>query len=218
MSPTVDEIAASWSTEVHERYARGGLAGRLTPRGAVALIVVDLQNGFTDPACGPGFDPDDVVTNTASLIERARTAGVPVHFTAIAFPDGSDRVWLEKMPVMRELREGSRWERIDPRLAVGEGEPVVIKQTASSFAGTDLTEQLRAQGVGTVVVVGATTSGCVRATAVDACALDFATYVVDGAVGDREAGPHEAALLDTDAKYADVVSMDVALRLLGGVA
>lgn len=212
---TVDEIPAPWAAPVHERYALGGLAGRLTPRGATALLVVDLQNGFTDPNCGPGFDLDGVLGNTLTLTEQARAAGIPVHFTAIAFPEGSTSVWLEKMPVLRVLTEGSHWERIDARLGVRDDESVVTKRTASAFAGTDLADRLRAQGVGTVVITGATTSGCVRATAVDACALDFVAYVVDAAVGDREELPHQASLLDLDAKYADVVSVDDALRLVG---
>lgn len=212
---TVDETPAPWATQVHDRYTQGGLAGRLSPRGATALLVVDLQNGFTDPTCGPGFALDAVLANTVRLIERARSAGIPVYFTAIAFPEGSGSVWLEKMPVLRVLVEGSRWELVDARLGVRDDEPVIVKQSASAFAGTDLADRLRAEGVGTVVIVGATTSGCVRATAVDACALDLVAYVVDGAVGDREAGPHLAALLDLDAKYADVVPVDVALRLVG---
>lgn len=208
----------AWTEAVRERYSRGGLAGRLTPRGGLALVVVDLQNGFTDPSAGPGFDLDDVVHGTRLLVDAARDAGVPVVFTTIAFPDGSDLVWLDKMPVLRELRAGSAWQEIDSRLGASRGEAVLVKQTASAFAGTDLADQLAAAGVGTVLICGATTSGCVRATAVDACAADLVVYVVDDCVGDRELGPHDAALLDLDAKYADVIGLEAALDLMGGQA
>ncbi|GAB7002578.1 N-carbamoylsarcosine amidohydrolase [Nocardioides sp. AN3] len=207
---------APWDTEVAARYRAGGLGGTLTPRGRFAIVVVDLQNGFTDPECGPGFELSDEVAATRMLLERARAVGVPAYFSAISFAaDELDCVWLEKMPVMRELTAGSRWEQIDARLGGVDPERVVVKQTASAFAGTDLATRLRAEQVGTVIVVGATTSGCVRATAVDACAHDLVTYVVREAVGDRETGPHEAALLDLDAKYADVIDLETALDLLG---
>lgn len=206
----------TWTTDVAARYRAGGLGGTLTPRGRTAVIVVDLQYGFTDPASGPGFDLTTVVEATRALLDEARHIGVPTYFSTISFDENHQScVWLEKMPVMRELTPGSRWEVIDERLGVTSTEPVVVKQAASAFAGTTLAESLRAAGVGTVIVTGATTSGCVRATAVDACALDFVTFVVADCVGDREAGPHEAALVDLDAKYADVIDLATALQLLG---
>lgn len=207
----------TWTAEVVARYRAGGLGGTLAPRGGVAVVVVDLQTGFTHPACGPGFDLDPEVEATRVLLGKARTADVPTYFSTIAFgPEHDDLVWLAKMPVLRELTAGSGWEWIDDRLAPLDGGTVVVKQAASAFAGTDLADRLREAGVGTVVIAGATTSGCVRATAVDACALDFVPYVVRDCVGDREAGPHEAALVDLDAKYADVIDLDAALALIGG--
>lgn len=208
---------AAWTNEVVARYRAGGLGRTLTPRGRVAVVVVDLQNGFTDPACGPGFDLSDEVDNTRVLLDKTRAAQLPAYFSTISFTEEQqDCVWLEKMPVMRVLTAGSRWEAIDERLAPRPDDTIVVKQTASAFAGTGLAENLRAAGIGTVVIAGATTSGCVRATAVDACALDFTTYVVRDCVGDRERGPHEAALVDLDAKYADVIDLDTALALVGG--
>lgn len=209
--------APTWTAEVVARYRAGGLGGSLTPRGRMAVVVVDLQYGFTDPACGPGFDLDHQIERTSALLAKARAAQVPVYFSTIAFTEEQqDCVWLEKMPVMRVLTAGSRWERIDERVAPQPGETVVAKQTASAFAGTDLADRLRTDGVGTVLLTGATTSGCVRATAVDSCAHNFVTYVVRDCVGDREAGPHEVALVDLDAKYADVIDLGAAVTLLGG--
>jgi nicotinamidase-related amidase len=206
-----------WDGDVLARYRASGLAGRLNPGKRLAVVVVDLQNGFTDPACGPGFAMDGVVEGTRRLLDAARAAGVPVYFTSIAFPaERPDPVWLRKMPALDVLRPGSGWELVDERLVPRADERIVTKQTASAFAGTDFAAELAASGVDTLVIAGATTSGCVRATAVDACAADLITYVVEDCVGDREQGPHEAALLDIDAKYADVVSLDEALVLVGG--
>jgi maleamate amidohydrolase len=212
MSPT------DWTAGVLDRYRSGGLAGRLTPGAFPVLVVVDLQRGFTDPDCGPGFDLDDVVAATRRLLDAARAAGVPVVFTTIAFPTGADTTWLRKMPVLAELLAGSDREPIDPRLNPRADETVLVKQNASAFANTDLPAVLARLGADSLVVCGATTSGCVRATVVDACAADFPTFVVRECVGDREQGPHDAALLDLDAKYADVIGLDDALRLLAAVA
>ena len=206
--------STDWTAGVLDRYRSGGLAGRLTPGASPAIVVVDLQTGFTNPACGPGFDLDDVVRGTRRLLDAARAAGRPVLFTAIAFPPGTVTTWLRKMPVLAELVAGSGWERIDPRLAPRPEEHVLIKQNASAFVGTDLSTVLARYGVDSLLVCGATTSGCVRATVVDACAADLPTFVVRECVGDREAGPHDAALLDIDAKYADVVSSAEAIALL----
>lgn len=200
-----------WIAATRERYGRGGLAGRLTWGDRPAVVVVDLIAGFTDPACPPGSDLDEVVARTGTLLERAKAAGVPVFLTTIAYtPEDLDRlVWLRKMPALRALTEGSRWVEVDERLPVRE--PVIAKKAASAFAGTNLAERLAKEQVDTLVVCGATTSGCVRATAIDACALDFAVFVPRECVGDREPGPHEANLLDIDAKYGDVVGVEEVL-------
>ncbi len=200
-----------WIDLTRERYERGGLAGRLAWGERPAVVVVDLVNGFTDPSCPPGSDLDGVVARTAELVERATAAGVPVFFTTIAYtPEELDRlVWLRKMPALRVLAEGSPWVEVDGRLPVRE--PVIVKKAASAFAGTDLAGRLAAVKADTLVVCGATTSGCVRATAVDGCALDLAVFVPRECVGDREPGPHEASLLDIDAKYGDVVGVEEVL-------
>lgn len=196
------------------RYAEGGLAGALEPGGRPALLVVDLQRGFTDPACGPGFEMPDVVAETARLVDAAHAAGVPVVFTTIAFAADEEPVWLTKMPAMLELREGSTWVEIDPASGIADGDHVVVKQAASAFSGTDLGERLATDGIDTVVVCGATTSGCVRASVVDAISLGLRPFVVASAVGDRERSPHDAALVDIQAKYGEVVSLDTALSII----
>lgn len=203
-------------SDLMDRYARGGLAGGLTPGQRPALIVVDLQRGFTDPSCGPGFEMPDVVAATHDLVDTARAHGVPIFFTTISFPQGGSWIWLDKMPVLDVLRPGSGWDDLDPATGYRDGDEVVVKQAASAFAGTDLLDRLRALGVDTVVVCGATTSGCVRATVVDAIAAEFRPYVPEQAVGDREKSPHDAALVDIRAKYGEIVDMSAAMRVLEG--
>lgn len=218
MARNVMTADTSATAALRSRYRAGGLLGRLTPGRCPAVIVVDLQYGFTEADYGPGFDLDDVVAATNRLIDAARSHGVGVFFTTIAFPVGADgrgAVWLRKMPAMAGLRAGDRSVEIDARLGQRADEPTIVKQTASAFAHTDLAERLAAVGVDTVVIAGATTSGCVRATAVDACAQNLVAFVVDDCVGDREHAPHDASLLDIDAKYADVISLEEAMSIVG---
>jgi nicotinamidase-related amidase len=182
-----------------------------------AVLVVDFSRGFTDTACALGSDLDAPVEATARLLEVARAAGSPVVFTTIAFePGGADGgIWTRKMPGLAALELGSDWVEIDPRLGRREGEPVVVKKGASAFFGTNLPAILVAAGADAVVLCGATTSGCVRATAVDLLQHGYPALVPRECVGDRAQAPHDANLFDIDMKYADVVSLDEALDYLG---
>lgn len=211
---TPSQGTGSAAADVMSRYAAGGLAGGMTPGTRPALLVVDLQKGFTDPTCGPGFEMPEVIDATARLVAAAHASEVPVVFTTIAFPDGQDPLWLTKMPAMSQLRQGTDWVQIDPAAGITENDSVVVKQSASAFCGTDLEQRLHGEGVDTVVVCGATTSGCVRATVVDAISIGLRPFVVTDAVGDREVPPHDAALLDIQAKYGQVVAMETALAIL----
>ncbi|WP_327579041.1 isochorismatase family protein [Streptomyces sp. NBC_00145] len=205
-----------WIDEVQEQYAGSGLGGRLTPGQRPAVVVVDLIRGFTDPQCPPGSDLDAVVTETARVLDAARAVSVPVVFTTIAFaPDELDStVWLRKMPALRVLIEDTPWVDIDERLTPRADEPVLAKRAASAFFGTALAKLLTSWGTDSVLVCGATTSGCVRATAIDACALDLPVFLPRQCVGDRAQGPHQANLLDIDAKYGDVIGVADALAIL----
>lgn len=209
-------MTAAWTRGVLDRYRARGIGERLEPGRAPVVVVVDLINGFTDPQCPPGSDLDAVVANTRVLLDAARAAGTPVVFTTIAFAaDGVEgSVWLRKMPALRVLVEGGPWVEVDSRLGRRPEEPVVVKRAASAFTGTGLASLLTTLGADSVVVTGATTSGCVRATAVDACMAGLPAFVVRDCVGDRAREPHEANLLDMDAKYADVVGLADALGLV----
>lgn len=186
-----------------------------------ALVVIDLAYGFTDPTSPLGCDLSSVLEATGRLLEQARAHGVPVFFTTVEYDDVGLReaaVFIAKIPALRVLTQGSRLCEIDAAVAPAAGEPVLRKYHASGFHGTDLEERLRALGVDTVILAGATTSGCVRATAVDALQRNLRVLVVEEAVGDRDLRAHAASLYDIDAKYGDVTSLEQALAVIGGRA
>lgn len=173
-----------------------------------ALILVDLICGFTDPACPLGSNADGVVAANQALLAAARAKGLPVVFTTVEYhADTEAAVFRARVPALNLLTPGSGWTDVDPRLAPQAGERVLRKLWASAFFGTDLAQDLRAKGADSVIVTGLTTSGCVRATAVDALQSDFPTIVPREAVGDRNAEAHTANLFDLHAKYADVWSL-----------
>jgi len=194
--------------------------GRRLPRGSrPAVLVVDFTCGFTDPAYEAGSELTAEVEATRRLLDVARSRGAPVVFTTIGFePGAADAgLWPQKFPAITELQVGDRTAEIDPRLGRREDETVVLKKGASAFFGTNLTALLVSRGVDTVVLCGATTSGCIRATAIDLMQNGFPALVPRECVGDRARAPHEANLFDIQAKYADVVGLDEAVDYLSGV-
>jgi nicotinamidase-related amidase len=176
-----------------------------------ALLVIDVNLGFTDPASPLVCDLDGVVAAIRRLLDETRRAGLPVVYTTVSYDEG-DKVaaaaFIDKIPALLTLQAGSRWVEIDPRLAPQTGEPVLNKLFASAFFGTALSSLLAAAGCDSVIVTGASTSGCVRATVVDAIQHGYRPLVPREAVGDRNSAAHQANLYDIDAKYGDVVSTD----------
>ena len=176
-----------------------------------ALVVVDVNRGFTDPTSPLVCDLDDCVAAIAQLLEAFRRAELPVVFTTVCYDEFGKQaaaVFIEKVPALLLLEPGSPWVEIDPRIAPVEGEPVLSKHFASAFFGTTLASVLASAGADTVVVSGASTSGCVRATALDAMQHGYRVVVPREAVGDRNPEAHGANLYDLDTKYADVVSVE----------
>jgi maleamate amidohydrolase len=190
---------------------RGGFGHR------PALIVVDMTLGFTDPESPLGSDLDGPVEAIQKVLEAARQAEIPVVFTTVAYRE-SDKVtataFIDKVPALLTLEAGSRWAKIDPRIAPRTEEPILNKLFASGFFGTGLSSLLTAAGVDTLIVTGASTSGCVRATVVDALQYGFRPVVPREAVGDRNPDAHKANLYDVDSKYGDVVSVEEILEYL----
>ena len=183
-----------------------------------ALVVIDVNRGFTDPASPLVCDLDDVVSAIARLLDGFRAAGLPVAFTTVAYDEAGKQaaaVFIDKVPALLTLEAGSPWTEIDPRIAPRDDEPVLTKLWASAFHGTPFASILTANACDSLVVTGASTSGCVRATAVDALQHGYRVLVPRDAVGDRNSAAHEANLYDIDTKYGDVVTSGDVLAALG---
>jgi maleamate amidohydrolase len=186
-----------------------------------ALVVVDMNVAFTDPSSPLACPLDGVVAAIQELLRESRAAGFPVVYTTVAYDEEGRRAaaaFIDKVPALLTLEAGSPWVEIDPRIAPLPGEPVLTKLFASAFFGTELSSLLAAAGCDTLVVTGASTSGCVRATAVDALQHGYRPIVPREAVGDRNPEAHEANLYDIDAKYGDVVAVEEALARLEELA
>ena len=182
-----------------------------------ALIVVDVVVGFTDPACPLGSEADDVVQTNIELMNAFHQAQMPVVLTTVVYHNEEQAsVFRARVPALNLLTPDSQWVQFDPRLPIVETDLQLEKRHASSFHGTDLDNWLRANQVDTVVVTGLTTSGCVRATAVDGLQNNYRVLVPREACGDRDEQAHEANLYDLNAKYADVVSLREVLDSLPG--
>jgi maleamate amidohydrolase len=176
-----------------------------------ALIVVDVNRAFTDPASPLVCDLDGVVAAIRRLLDVGRAAGIPVVFTTVSYDEGDRQTaaaFIDKIPALLTLEAGTRWVEIDPRIAPRDGEPVLNKLFASAFFGTALSSFLAANGCDSLIVTGASTSGCVRATVVDAIQHGYRPIVPREAVGDRNPDAHAANLYDIETKYGDVVSVD----------
>lgn len=195
----------------------GGFHGRIGGGRRPAVLVIDVNRGFTDPDSPLVCELDDVVPAIGRLINEARAVGAPVIYTTVAYRPEDEpvaEVFLAKVPALRTLAAGGPWPEIDARIAPSGDEPVLTKLFASGFFGTDLAQRLERLDVDTVIVTGASTSGCVRATVVDALQHGLRAIVPREAVGDRDAHAHDANLRDIDAKYGDVVALEVALQML----
>ena len=180
-----------------------------------ALLLVDMINSFTDPGCPLGSEAGDVVEANRKLLHAFREKGLPVVFTTVVYHDDSQaRVFRDRVPDLDILQPGTRWVQVDSRLEPAESEPVFEKQWASGFFNTGLDEYLRKAGIDSLVVTGLTTSGCVRATAVDGLQYDFKVVIPAEAVGDRNQEAHRANLFDLNAKYADVLDLEQVLKLI----
>jgi maleamate amidohydrolase len=174
------------------------------------LVLVDFVNAFVDAKQFGGPHIAQAVQQTVPLLEAFRKAKLPVAHTRVVFAeDGSTQnVFCLKVPPLALLTEHAHGSQTVPELAAVEGELVLRKTSASAFFSTGLSQWLRLRGVDTAVIVGCTTSGCVRATVVDAMQFNFRTIVVSDCVGDRAIEPHDANLFDMKQKYADVMLRD----------
>lgn len=189
-------------------YRRQGFGGALGVAGRPGLLIVDFVNGFADPACFGGGNIPTAIQATIPVLAVARARQWPIAHSRIVFAaDGSDaNVFSQKVRGMERLTETSPLSAIVEVLKPAAGELVVRKTNPSAFFATNLSAWLVQRGVETLLVAGCTTSGCVRASVVDAMSCGFRPIVLADCVGDRATGPHEANLFDMGQKYADVLS------------
>ena len=197
-------------------YARAGFGGRLAFGRWPALLIIDAVEAYVRPGAPLYADQDEALDSLIRLADAARATGAPVIFTNVAYQAGGldGGVFYRKVPALKLFDLGGELGAFPARLSPREGDLVVTKQYASAFFGTSLASTLRAAGVDTVVIGGYSTSGCVRASALDALQHGFIPFVVREACGDRAPGPHEANLFDLQAKYAEVVREREVMDLL----
>jgi nicotinamidase-related amidase len=204
------------SEDIHSFYRQRGMSRRVGFGERPSLLIIDFINAFTDLSSPLAADFSKEISATQQLIEAARAKNLLIFFTTTQYEEGFAEagVFIKKVPALEVLRKGSWMVQVDSRLEPRPGEHLLVKTYASAFFGTPLASTLTANRVDTLIIAGCTTSGCVRASAVDGCQNGFRTIVVDEAVGDRARPPHEANLFDIDAKYGDVVSLEVAVQYL----
>jgi maleamate amidohydrolase len=185
-----------------------------------ALLSIDFMRGYiTEGAPLYALGVVAAVGNAGALLRAARAAGALIVHTNIRyqprqFLDGG--IWLKKAPVMKDMVEGNPLADFCIDVRPADGELVISKQYPSAFFGTSLAPTLVAQGIDTIVLIGCSTSGCIRATAVDGVQHGFRVMVVRDCVGDRHPAPHAANLFDIDSKYGDVIGSEEYLRYLAG--
>lgn len=205
------------SDDLGNDYAKAGFNGHLIFGKRPALLIVDVVVAYLKPESpfyGQRFEA--ALESNIRLVSAARCAGVPVIFTNVQYTaNGIDGgVFFRKVPALKCYFAGSPLGEFSPRLLPAPGEVVVTKQYASAFFGTSLASTLRSMQIDTVMVTGFSTSGCVRASVLDAMQHGFIPFVVSDACGDRDARPHDSNLFDLQAKYAEVVNEEEALGLL----
>ena len=205
--------------ELFDFYLKKGFAARVGFGKRPALLVIDMIRAFTDLRSPLASNLDNQVTAINQLLAVAREKHLPIIFSTVAYDRDLQEagIWIRKIPSNQWLIEGSEWVALDERLQRRPSEMLLVKKYASCFFGTDLAARLISRHIDTLLITGCTTSGCVRATAVDACSYGLHTIVVEEGVGDRAELPHIANLFDIDAKYGDVVELGQALNYLRGL-
>ena len=204
-----------------DNYARAGYHARQSWGSRPALLLVDFARAYFDPD-SPLFGGEGcraALDHAIRLRDAAREARIPVVLTEVRYaPGGADGgAFYAKVPALSCFEAGRDTQRPAEGLEPGEGDLLVTKQYPSAFFGTALEATLRWLKVDTILLAGVTTSGCVRATCVDAVSHGFVTVVVSDAVGDRAQGPHEANLFDMSAKYADLATTEEAAAWLASL-
>lgn len=201
-------------------YQRVGIGNRVGFGKIPALVVIDVQKGFTLDECPLGGGLDEVIENIKDVVAVGKKKGVPVIYTVVAWrPDSGDGgMILKKIPSLKTFTIGSRWAELDDRMDYDpEKDFFIIKKQFSCFFGTELLNILISHGVDTCILLGDSTSGCVRSTAISSAAHGFYTIVPIECVGDRSQEAHEANLFDINAKFGDVVEKQEVIDYLNSL-
>lgn len=203
--------------DLNANYA-GAFDGHLAPGRKIGLLIVDVVMAYLDPASNLYARAEPALASNERLLAAARSSTVPVVFTNVEYQVGGadGGYFFRKVPALKAFLRGSSHGAFPPSLQPTADELVVTKQYASAFFGTSLATTLHALGVDTLLITGFSTSGCVRASALDALQHGFIPFVVRDACADRHAAPHEANLFDLQAKYAEVIDEAQAIMLIGG--
>jgi len=206
--------------DLNEDYKAAQFGGTLTPGKRPALILVDFVMAYLDPLSPLYAGVEAAVESAARILACARSADIPVIFTNVTYSKGGadGGVFFRKVGALKLFEAGSPYGNFLPELLPDEDELIISKHYASAFFGTSLSSTLTAMGVDTLIITGLSTSGCVRATAVDCCQHGFIPLVVRDAVGDRDPRPHNANLFDLQAKYAEVVTEQAILAYLAKIS
>ncbi|UTR10257.1 isochorismatase family protein [Evansella sp. LMS18] len=193
-----------------------GFGERLSFGQKPAVLVVDFIKGFTDPDCKLGSELSKEVLNTSKLLGIARNKGIPVIFTTVVYESKEEGgYFIEKIPALEVLQPESEWIEVDERLERRKSsEPLITKKFASSFFGTNLSSILAYHQADTLIITGCTTSGCVRATVVDAIQHGYKPVIPEDCVGDRSAEAHNANIHDIQTKYGEVVKLESVCEFL----
>ena len=210
---------ATRGTDLADNYA-AAFDGRLTFGVRPALLIVDFVMAYLDPASPLYAGVEDALASNRRLMAAARVAGLPVIFTCVVYePGGADGgLFYRKIPALKVFERGSPLGAFSPDLSPAPSDTVITKQFASAFFRTPLADVLARAGIDTLMITGLSTSGCVRATALDALQHGFVPFVVREACGDRHELPHQANLFDLQAKYAEVIGEAEALVHIAAAA
>jgi maleamate amidohydrolase len=203
-----------------EIYRLQGFGGRVGIGQRPALCIVDFVNGFVDPALFGGGNIAAAVERTRDLLAAARQYRLPIAFSRVVYAaDGRDDcAFVRKVPALARLTEIALASQIVPDLSPLPNEKILRKTQPSAFFGTNYAEWLRQLGIDTVLVAGCTTSGCIRATVVDAMSYNFRTIVARDCVGDRSIAAHDANLFDMEQKYADLIECEALIAALARIS
>lgn len=209
-------MAADSDAALDTDYLAAGFGGALQAGSKPALILVDMVRAYVDPQ-SPLYAHGEAALEKAVLLKAAaNAAGIPVVLTNVEYgPQGAEGgQFFRKVPALRNFFKGSPLGAFAAGMEPGAGDVVLTKHYPSAFFGTSLAPMLFAQGVDTAIICGYSTSGCVRATALDALCHGFVPLVVSDASADRDARPHEANLFDIQAKIGNVIDTAAALDLI----